>query len=86
MVNATGGLPEHVGPGMAPDGMVAVLVVDGAVVDYTPLTPQTTNIGDVGVHHAAATLNATVVGSQAVVGLYDGDTGALVAVLGALRP
>ena len=64
------GLPESVGPGMAPDGLVAVLVVDGVVVDY----------------HAGAVLHAYESGAVACVGMYDGDTGRLMAVLGALRP
>lgn len=72
------GLPPTVGPGMAPGGLVAVLVVDGQVVDFVPLVDEITDVAGVAVRHAGATMAAVDIGQTAAVGIYDGDTGALV--------
>ena len=85
-MNEDHGLPDTVGPGLAPGGLVAVLVVDGHVVDYTPLTTDSTDVGGVAVRHASAALHAADVGNTNMVGIYDGDTGEPVAVLGVGTP
>ncbi len=41
---AGSGLPETVGPGLAPGSLVAVLVVDGVVADYVPFTEELTQV------------------------------------------
>jgi hypothetical protein len=76
----TVGLPAAAGPGLAPGGLVAVLVVDGQVVDFVPLVDEVTDVAGVAVRHAGATLAAADIGQAAAVGIYDGDTGALVMV------
>jgi hypothetical protein len=80
------GLPDKVGPGLAPGGLVAVLVIDGQVVEYEPLTLETTDVGGVAVRHAGAALHALDIRETNMVGIYDGDTGELTAVLGVATP
>ena len=81
---AGSGLPESVGAGLAPGSLVAVLVVDGVVADYVPLTHENTEIGGAAIKHAGASLSAADAGLVAVVGIYDGDSGELVALIGTL--
>jgi hypothetical protein len=80
------GLPDKVGAGLAPGGLVAVLVVNGQIVDYTPLTTETTDVEGVAVRHATAALYAADAGKTNVVGIYDGDTGEVMAVMGVSAP
>lgn len=86
MTDKDHGLPDKVGPGLAPGGLVAVLVVDGRILDYQPLLMETTDVAGVAVRHAGAALQAADAGQTNVVGIYDGDTGEPVAVLGVATP
>jgi hypothetical protein len=57
-------------------------VVDGEVVDATPMLDEVTAVGEVvAIRHAGAALAATDVGRCAVVRIFDGDSGVLVMVL-----
>ena len=86
MTDKDHGLPEKVGAGLSPGGLVAVLVVDGTIVDYTPLQEESTDVQGVAVCHAGAALRAAEAGKTNLVGIYDGDTGEPVAVLGVPTP
>ena len=76
------GVPTSIPPKRAPGGLYAVLFIDGVAIDEAPLIDEVTDVGGVAISHAGVALRAWAVGSEALVAIYDGDTGQFVMALG----
>lgn len=73
------GYADRIAPDANPGGLVAHMYVDGRLVDASPLTEET-SFG-VAHRHATFAVGSAPVDAVVVVRIFDGDTGALMAVL-----
>lgn len=71
---------EHVAPGMAPGGLWVALVVAGRLVDGVALLDEG-EVDRTAGRHADLSVAARAEGVEALVAVYDGDSGDLLAVL-----
>ncbi|HEY2300879.1 MAG TPA: hypothetical protein VGH66_03250 [Acidimicrobiales bacterium] len=72
---------DRIEAGANPGGLVAHMYVNGRLVDASPLTEETTS--GIASQHATFAVESAPVGAVVVVRIFDGDTGALMAVLDA---